>query len=169
VVADFSTAATAEGVVRSLRHRGLAAPEGWLRDADGHSTTDPSVLYAMPKGTIQPLGGPLGYRGTALALFVEVLTTLMSGESIDDRSRVGTDMTVLAIMPGAGFDALALRLSDHIRRTAPLDPAQPVLMPGDRERLAASGTTLLQVDPPTWAALGVAAAAANLVLPETRR
>ena len=165
VVADFSTAATAEGVVRSLRNRGLAAPDGMLRDADGRPTADPGVLYATPKGAIQPMGGPLGYRGTALALLVEVLTTLLAGESIDDSTRVGTDMTVLAIDPSAGFADLAGRLSEHIRATVPIDAAQAVQMPGDRERanLAAAGTLL--VDGPTWTFLADAATVAALLLP----
>jgi long-subunit acyl-CoA synthetase (AMP-forming) len=34
-VADFSTSVVPEGVVRSLKHRGLAAPAGALRDAAG--------------------------------------------------------------------------------------------------------------------------------------
>lgn len=165
VVADFSTAATAEGVVRSLRNRGLPAPDGMLRDHDGRPTTDPGTLYAVPKGAIQPLGGPLGYRGTALALLVEVLTTLLAGESIDDPTRAGTDMTVIAIDPSDGFPDLADRLSAFIRSTAPIDPTQPVLMPGDRERAAAVAATSLLVDPPTWAFLTDAAEAAGLPLP----
>ncbi len=100
-VADFSTAATAEGVVRSWRFRGLTAPPGTLRDAEGRDTNDPGTLYETPKGTIQPLGGLLGYRGTALALLVEVLTTLLADKAVDDHSRVGNDMTLLAIAPGS--------------------------------------------------------------------
>ena len=73
VIADFSTSATPEGIVRRLRDRGLEAPVGALRDADGELTTDPAVLYATPRGAIQAFGGDLGYRGTALGLFVEVL------------------------------------------------------------------------------------------------
>ena len=57
VVADFSTATAPEGVIRVMRDRGTPAPEGYLRDADGGATRDPNVLYAKPKGAIQPLGG----------------------------------------------------------------------------------------------------------------
>ena len=87
VVADFSTAAAPEGVIRVLRDRGAEAPDGCLRDAEGRPSRDPNVLYAVPRGAIQPLGGALGYRGTALALFVEVLTTILNGDAVDDRSR----------------------------------------------------------------------------------
>ena len=94
VVADFSTASAPEGVIRVLRERGAEAPDGCLRDAEGRPSRDPNVLYAVPRGAIQPLGGALGYRGTALALFVEVLTTMLNGDAVDDRSRKGTDMTL---------------------------------------------------------------------------
>ena len=63
------------------------APEGYLRDAEGRPTRNPNVLYGVPKGAIQPLGGALGYRGTALALFVEVLTTMLNGDAVDDHAR----------------------------------------------------------------------------------
>ena len=167
VVADFSTATTAEGVIRVLRDRGETAPDGFLRDADGRPTRDPNTLYAVPKGAIQPLGGPLGYRGTALALLVEVLTTLLNGDAVDDRSRKGTDMTLIAIAPQAGFAGLARGLSDHMRASPPLDPARPVAMPGDRERASAAATTRLRVDGPTWQALTAAADAAGLARPES--
>jgi hydroxycarboxylate dehydrogenase B len=164
VVADFSTASAPEGVIRVLRERGAEAREGCLRDAEGRPSRDPNVLYAVPRGAIQPLGGALGYRGTALALFVEVLTTLLSGDLVDDRSRQGTDMTLLAVAPQSGFGQLARGLSDHIRGSPALDPAKPVLMPGDRER-AADADAPLRVDGPTWAALARAADRAGLDLP----
>jgi LDH2 family malate/lactate/ureidoglycolate dehydrogenase len=154
VVADFSTGATAEGVIRSLANRGELAPEGFLRDATGAPTREPGVLYGEPRGAIQPFGGSLGYRATALGLLVEALTTLMNGDAIDDRSRHGTDMTLLAIAPASGFAELAHGLSGHIRASPPLDPRRPVLMPGDRERLAAAtAPDRVAVDGPTWEAI----------------
>jgi uncharacterized oxidoreductase len=168
VVADFSTAMAPEGVVRVLRDRGEVAPEGLLRDADGLPSRDPGVLYRVPRGAIQPLGGALGYRGTALALLVEVLTTVLGGQAVDDAQRQGTDMTLLAIAPQEGFAHLARGLAEHVRACPPVDPAAAVLMPGDRERRAAEGARPVRVDPPTWAALSKAAAAAGIAMPESR-
>ena len=165
VVADFSTGATAEGVIRVLRDCGMTAPEGYVRDAAGRPSCDPSVLYADPKGAIQPLGGALGYRGTALGLLVEVMTTMLNGDEVNDPDRKGTDMTLLAIVPQQGFERLTRGLSDHVRASPPLDPASPVLMPGDRERAAALSAELLRVDAPTWTALTDAARRAGLDLP----
>jgi uncharacterized oxidoreductase len=166
VVADFSTAAAPEGVIRVMRDRGVLAPEGYLRDAEGRATSDPGVLYAKPKGAIQPLGGDLGYRGTALALLVEVLTTMLNDDSVDDPSRKGTDMTIVAIAPQPSFAERARGLSDHIRASPPLDRSRPVLMPGDRERIAAAKGVPLRVDGPTWDAVSAAAARAGLAMPE---
>jgi LDH2 family malate/lactate/ureidoglycolate dehydrogenase len=165
-VADFSTGATAEGVVRSLRFRGLSAPPGTLRDAEGRETNDPGTLYKTPKGAIQPLGGPLGYRGTALGLLVEVLTTLLADKRVDDHSRVGNDMTLLAIAPDTEFPALAEDLGNHLRASPPIDPTRPVMMPGDRERANAAASVGVEVDGPTWAALTQAAARAGIPMPE---
>jgi len=166
VVADFSTATTAEGVIRVMRDRGEQAPEGYLRDANGQPTRDPGTLYAKPKGAIQPLGGALAYRGTALALLVEILTTMLNGDAVDDHSRKGTDMTLIAIAPQSGFEHLTRGLSEHMRASPPLDPARPVMMPGDRERKSAAASTAIRVDGPTWASLTEAATNAGLPLPQ---
>ena len=93
----------ARGHHSRLRERGAEAPDGCLRDAEGRPSRDPNVLYAVPRGAIQPLGGALGYRGTALALFVEVLTTILNGDAVDDRSRKGTDMTLWPSRRRPGF------------------------------------------------------------------
>jgi LDH2 family malate/lactate/ureidoglycolate dehydrogenase len=126
------------------------------------------VLYAAPRGAIQPLGGALGYRGTALALFVEVLTTILNGDAVDDRVRKGTDMRLLAVAPQTGFGQLARGLSDHIRASPALDPTRPAMMPGDRER-AADPAAPISVDGSTWAALASAAHRAGLDMPAAVR
>ena len=165
VVADFSTAAAPEGVVRVMRDRKVEAPEGYLRDAAGKPTRDPNVLYAVPKGAIQPLGGDLGYRGTALALLVEVLTTMLNGDEVDDTTRKGTDMTMIAIAPQSRFAALTRRLSDHLRASPPLDAKRPVLMPGDRELQSMRVANGIRVDEPTWRAMSEAGSKAGIALP----
>ena len=169
VVADFSTAVAPEGVIRVMRDRQAEAPEGYLRDAEGRPTRNPNVLYGVPKGAIQPLGGALGYRGTALALFVEVLTTMLNGDAVDDYARKGTDMSFIAIAPQPGFEHLARGLSDHFRASPPLDAERPVLMPGDREQTEARTSKSIRVDAPTWDALAVAAKQAGLDMPAATR
>lgn len=165
IVADFSTAMTAEGVIRSLRNRGLLAPQGFLRDAEGRATNDPNALYATPRGAIQPLGGALGYRGTGLGLLVELLASTLAGDEIDDPLRVGSNLAMIAIAPDSGFGARAARLAAYVRSSPPIDPGQPVLLPGDRERAQAARAGSAFVDDPTWSALTRAATAAGLTMP----
>lgn len=158
VVADFSTAAAPEGVIRNLRARGAAAPVGWLRDAEGRTATDPSVLYEERRGAIQPFGGDQGYRGTALAVLVEVLATLLVNEAVDDPTRTGSDMALVAIEPDSDFPELAHGLGEYIRGATPVDPAVPVMMPGDRERAARqSAAPWMDIDDSTREALDSAA------------
>jgi uncharacterized oxidoreductase len=103
VVADFSTSVVPEGVVRNLKYRGQPAPAGALRDAAGRDTTDPSVLYGTPRGTIQPLGGAFGYRGTALAMLVEVLAAIAAEDNTDDATREGSNLAMIAIGTDGAF------------------------------------------------------------------
>jgi LDH2 family malate/lactate/ureidoglycolate dehydrogenase len=156
-----------EGVVRSLRNRGLPAPPGALRDADGNDTNDPSVLYASPRGTIQPLGGAFGYRGTALGILVDVLAALLADDEADDLAREGSNLAVLAIAADAGFAGRAGRMARYVRSSPPRDPAHPVMMPGEREQAemerAAGGPIL--VDVPTWQSMKERAARLGLAVP----
>jgi len=95
-----------------------------------------------------------------------VLTTILNGDAVDDQTRKGTDMTILAIAPQLGFERLARGLSDHMRASPPLDPARPVEMPGDRELRARKSTKLIRVDGPTWEGLAKATASAGLKMLE---
>ena len=167
VVADFSTAASPEGMIRRLRSLGLQAPVGSLRDADGSPTTDPEVLYGTPRGTIQPFGGDLGYRGTALALFVE-LSALLAGDAITEVGRVGSNFSMIAIDTKSGFADLAAGLGDHIRSSRPIDSSRPVLMPGDREGAALLRASEARVDLATWASLLASAQAIGISPPPIR-
>src|SRR6185312_1347775 len=54
IIADFGTSVVAEGKVRDYYISRRPVPEGWLLDHRGQPTTDPSVLYEPPMGTILP-------------------------------------------------------------------------------------------------------------------
>ena len=150
VVADFATSALPEGKVRSARNLGLRLPDGVLQDADGHPTSDPTVLYETPRGSLLPLGGAsFGHKGYALSLLVEAMGTLLGAGEVDDASRTGFNLTILAIATRPGFERSTARLVRYLRSARPLDPARPVMVPGDPERLARKRTTV-EVDEPTW-------------------
>jgi uncharacterized oxidoreductase len=168
VVADFSTSVVPEGVVRNLKYRGLPAPAGALRDAAGHETTDPSAIYMTPRGTIQPLGGAFGYRGTALSMLVEVLAALSAEDDTDDRAREGSNLAMIAIATDRAFAGRAARMAAYLRSASPLDPARPVILPGEREQANAAAAlgAAISVDGPTWATLVAAGKKHGIDLPK---
>lgn len=164
VVADFSTSALPEGKIRFLRNQGLTAPDGALRDAAGQPTADPAVLYADPPGTLQPLGGAQGHKGSALGLLVEALGTLHAGEAVDDPAREN-NLTLIAVRVANDFPTLASSLVDHVHRSAPLDPTAPPMVPGEPEQRARAASETIVVDPVTWQRLAVHAARHGVALP----
>jgi hydroxycarboxylate dehydrogenase B len=165
VVADLSTSATAEGRVRLAWNEGREVPEGLIRDARGRPTTDPERFYADPPGTLEPLGGAAqGHKGSALGLLVEVMATLLTGESVDDPTREN-NLTLVAIAPPPGFPALADALAAHVRSADPIEPGGAALLPGDREQQALADARAVVVDATTWCALVAHAERLGLALP----
>lgn len=77
LVFDMATSAAAAGKINVATARGEQVPAGWLIDAEGRPSTDPKVLKAG--GALLPLGGAEGYKGTGLAVIVEILAGLLTG------------------------------------------------------------------------------------------
>lgn len=88
LIFDFATSAIARGEIELHRRAGKPIPLGWAVDSDGNPTTDPDAALA---GAMLPFGG---YKGTALALMVE----LMAGPMINDL----ISSEALAVDNGAG-------------------------------------------------------------------
>lgn len=62
------------------RRKGLPIPRGWAQDKDGNVTTDAKVGYEA--GCLMPLGGGemhSGFKGSGLALMLEVLGAILAG------------------------------------------------------------------------------------------
>jgi len=134
LVADFSTSAVAEGRVRLARQAGARIPEGWIVEAGGGSSTNPSDLYEG--GGILPAGG---HKGTALALLAEILGGALAGAGCacagDDP---GNGLVLLAIDPGrvrppSEFGATVGRVLDALRAAPAAEGVERVLAPGDLE------------------------------------
>jgi (2R)-3-sulfolactate dehydrogenase (NADP+) len=73
LVIDMATSATARVNVVEAASQGRPIPLGWALDRDGQPTTDPQRAL---DGTVAPLGG---YKGTGLALMVEILAAGLTG------------------------------------------------------------------------------------------
>lgn len=73
-VVDMATAAMALGEVQIAAREGHSVPPGTGLDANGKPTTDPNEIV---KGMLLPFGG---YKGSAIALIVELLSAGALGE-----------------------------------------------------------------------------------------
>jgi uncharacterized oxidoreductase len=142
IIADFGTSVVAEGKVRDYYISRRPVPEGWLLDHRGQPTTDPSVLYEPPMGTILPLGGAQSYKGFGLGLILDLWAGGLSGGGCSQANppgATGNHIFFLALDPArlAGSDVLkgqATALSDWIRATPPAPGVDRILLPGDPER-----------------------------------
>jgi len=144
VVLDFGTSVAAEGKVRVHYFNGKKpVPEGWLQDSQGRPTTDPSVLYEPPLGSILPMGGTQSYKGFGLGLVLDMLSGgLTGGRSSHPNAggAKGNNVVFIALDPArfAGLDALVAEssgLSKYVRATPRAGGVAAVLLPGDPERL----------------------------------
>ncbi|MEM6586859.1 MAG: Ldh family oxidoreductase [Pseudomonadota bacterium] len=131
---DMATASMAMGDVQIAARDGKTVPEGTGLDAEGQSTTDPAKIAGG--GVLLPFGG---YKGSAIALMVELLAAGLTGERFsfeaaeadngDGGPPRGGEM-VLALSPsviaGEGWEAHAEGFVDRLRG---LDG---VRLPGER-------------------------------------
>ncbi|MGR4000177.1 MAG: Ldh family oxidoreductase, partial [Alphaproteobacteria bacterium] len=76
MVFDQATAARAMGDVQIAAREGHSLPPGVGIDADGNDTTDPNEIQ---KGALLPFGG---YKGSAIALMIELLAGPLIGECL---------------------------------------------------------------------------------------
>lgn len=145
---DMATTTAASGKIRNRFNENLPVPIGWLITRDGQPSTDP--LEASRKGgTLTPLGGtPEGsyHKGYGLAVMVDILSSCLSGSTLMTspmhlKQPYGQDIShfFLTIDPGLFRDVDEFRsdvasLCQALRATAPIDPAQAVMIAGDPER-----------------------------------
>ncbi len=152
-VLDMATTTIAQGRVRNRLNEGTECPPGWVLDGEAQPSTDPKWGCANGGGFITTLGGsPDGasHKGYGLAAMVQILAAGLSGALISDtpeRDRRPGHMDIghffMAINPGVFRDKFEFQQVVHdfcadLRATAPIDPARPVMVPGDPERIAAA-------------------------------
>ena len=177
-ILDFATSKVAEGKVLVALKGGAEPPEGSLIDATGQPTREPAALYGVvPEGMVpDPRRGPgallaMGdHKGSGLALACELLAGALTGSGTSGPGE-GPHNGMLSIYlapdildDGHGFGRAVADYIDYVRAARPLDPAVPVMIPGDPERQAwqqrlAEG---VQLPGETWASLAAAAADVGL-------
>jgi hydroxycarboxylate dehydrogenase B len=173
-ILDFATSRMAHGKARVALNKGEQAPPGYLIDAAGEPTTDPSVVFPpLPMGALLPFGE---HKGAGLAFIVELLSAgLAGGALIKDKpakSWIYNSLFGILIDPGridpdqAARQARIDSIAAFLREATPQEPGKPVLAPGDaeramRERRSREG---ISIDDETWSQIVAAAAGVGVSL-----
>jgi LDH2 family malate/lactate/ureidoglycolate dehydrogenase len=130
---------TAMGIVGRLNQKGERLPGEWLLDNQGNPSDNPADVFDEPPGSILPLGGAdLGYKGFALGLLVEALTSALAGHGrAEQPKRWGASVFLQVIDPEAfgGRDYFTRETQSFAEasRANPTKPSSPpVRLPGSR-------------------------------------
>jgi LDH2 family malate/lactate/ureidoglycolate dehydrogenase len=151
-VLDMATSTVAVGKIRNLGVEGKPIPIGWGTDRDGRPTADARLVWSGG-GHVTPLGGTpelSSHKGYGLAMMVEILSAMLSGALVAptrprpvpigapvDNGHFFLAIDPKAFRPEGGFEEELDGVIDALRRTRPIDPAQPVLVHGDKEEKSA--------------------------------
>ena len=136
VILDITTSMVAEGKLMVAMNKGESVPEGWIVDAQGHPTTDPRDFYAG--GALLTIGA---HKGSGLSMVTDLLAGALTMGRSSDPSDTAIRNNMLSIYIAPSFYDREDQVPEEIRRfvdwvkaSPPLDPAQPVLAPGEIER-----------------------------------
>ena len=156
---DMATSGVAMGKILVAKRAGKKVADGLLIDPQGRPTTDPEVMYKEPRGSLLSFGAHKGY---ALAVLTELLAGAMSGGGTiqpDNPRRGGVvnNMFSVVVDPArlAGVDWLRREVDGfvgYVKGSPATDAAQPVLVPGDPERLSSAERSRsgIPLDAATW-------------------
>lgn len=174
VLIDTCASITTVSKVREHVNQGTRFAHPWMLGADGIATTDPTVVNALPKGTILPVGGmDHGHKGYAMGLMVEMLTQALSGHGRStDTTRWGGNVFLQVMDPdafggGDDFRREVQALNDLCRANTPVPGVDRVRVPGDRSYAALDRSRSDGVRLPTevWTRVSAAAGSLNVALP----
>jgi uncharacterized oxidoreductase len=148
-ILDMATAYVAEGKVLVASKGGAPVPVGALVSETGELTNDPSVLYGEQRadqypdprvgsGALRTFGE---HKGSGLALACDLLAGALGGSrhTRESKGRIHNGMLSIYLDParfdtGNTFHHDVNDYIDWIRSCRPIDPAAPVIIPGDKER-----------------------------------
>jgi ureidoglycolate dehydrogenase (NAD+) len=141
IMLDVATSAVAATKIFAAKNEGRSIPDTWLVDEDGVPTTDPTIFPEA--GAQLPMAGHKGY---GLAVFVEILTAVMTGSAMmsavhswvsddpepSDQGHAFIAIDVGAIMPAAEFHQRIGAMSAEIA-SAEMTPGERIYLPGQME------------------------------------
>jgi len=139
---DMATSAIAKN--KMLNHQRTNAPlePGWCMDADGRPTVDHRAACY--------LGASGGYKGYGLGMMVDIFCGMLSGCGIGHEvvpmyadlsakrnvSHFFMSIDIARFQDVTAFKARLKAFADAIRAMPSVDPAVPVMIPGDPEKQA---------------------------------
>jgi LDH2 family malate/lactate/ureidoglycolate dehydrogenase len=139
IILDVSTSTTANAVVAKAHNEGKKLGGHWLIKSNGQATNEPSSFFEEPASALLPLGGlDLGYKGFALGIMVEALTSALGGYGRSSNpSRWGASVMVQVIDPkkfaGESYFMHEMQaLIDYCQGLEPINTNAPIRMPGQR-------------------------------------
>jgi uncharacterized oxidoreductase len=147
---DFATSIVAEGKVLVASNGGKPIPHDALVTADGTLSSNPADFYGPLESGQRDPGNGTGalrafgdHKGSGIAFMCEILAGCFAGSPtagpIPGNKRGGIVNGMLSIyldpdhFGAAGFANTAKDFAEYVRSTNPIDPALPVLVPGDTE------------------------------------
>ena len=154
---DMATSAVAAGKIALSVARGEQIPQGWIIDAEGRHTTDPTQY--RKGGALLPLGGSEGYKGSGLAAMVEVLCGLLTGLGFGveptGRHNDGCFMAVFnvaAFRPLKDFEKEVGEFARYLKSTPPSEGSSGVFYPGEIEHIREQQRRRdgIEVEDATW-------------------
>ncbi|UCE53516.1 MAG: Ldh family oxidoreductase [Desulfobacterales bacterium] len=155
IVLDMSASVAARGKIRRAQRLNENIPEGWALDETGCPTTDPAEAL---KGTLLPIAG---YKGSGLALFIDLMCGLLSGSKYGrdlltfhkpiGPTGVGAMLMAIDIgrfMPLARFETLVNEYAAAIRNSKKAVGVERIFLPGEieAEKADASKSRGIEVD-----------------------
>jgi LDH2 family malate/lactate/ureidoglycolate dehydrogenase len=140
VKVDLATSLVARGNIIAAQKSQKPIPLGWALDPEGNPTTDASQALL---GTVLTMAGHKGY---ALAVMVEVLSSVLSGSAVgpnigsmyknlDRKQDVGHFFCLLdieAFMDVAEFKSRIDQMIDRIKSCRKRPGVEEILVPGER-------------------------------------
>jgi LDH2 family malate/lactate/ureidoglycolate dehydrogenase len=142
---DLATSVVARGNIIAAQKKGQPIPSGWALTLEGEPTTDAAAALA---GTVLTMAGHKGY---ALALMVEVFSSVLSGAAIgpaigsmyknmDRKQDVGHFFClfdIAAFMDVAEFKRRLDKAINDIKSCRKRPGVNEILVPGERSHLKA--------------------------------
>ncbi len=140
IFVDMSSSTVADGKIYIAANQGKPVPEGWFVDAEGKPSTNPHDYFGEPRGAVLPLGGPLGHKGFALSLMMEICGGGLSGQGMSQGdmrfSSNGVHITAYDIAQFTdleSFYAEVEALVGHVKSSRTAPGVAEILIPGEPE------------------------------------